>query len=118
MAKAYWIACYRSISNPDALAATLEALTARTVPGARLVCVDWRTHGPERPLTASPVNDEVRRAPWLRRLTTECRPEYLLDGLERRGVRPTRFWSSAAARRVSRPPAPIAMPGRTGPWRS
>lgn len=70
--------------DSDALAATLEALAARTIPGARLVCVHWRPPGPERPLTASHVHDEVRRAPWLRRLTTECRPEYLLDVLERR----------------------------------
>ncbi len=67
-----------------ALAQTLEALAARTIPGARLVCVHWRPEGAERPLTASHVHDEVRRQPWLRRLTTECRPEYLLDVLERR----------------------------------
>lgn len=67
-----------------ALERTLEALSARTVPGARLVCVHWRPEGPERPLTAAHVHDEVRRQTWLRRLTTECRPEYLLDVLERR----------------------------------
>jgi predicted O-methyltransferase YrrM len=67
-----------------ALVSTLEALEARMVPGARLVCVHWRPAGPERPLTASDVHDVVRRQPWLRRLTTECRPEYLLDVLERR----------------------------------
>jgi hypothetical protein len=54
------------------------------VPGARLICVHWRPDGPERPLTASHVHEEVRRQPWLRGLTTECRPEYLLDVLERR----------------------------------
>ena len=67
-----------------ALEQTLEVLAARTVPGARLVCVHWRPAGPERPLTATHVHDEVRRQPWLRRLTSECRPEYLLDVLERR----------------------------------
>jgi SAM-dependent methyltransferase len=67
-----------------ALARTLEALAARTVPGARLVCVHWRPAGPERPLTAAQVHDAVRRQPWLRALQTECRPEYLLDVLERR----------------------------------
>jgi predicted O-methyltransferase YrrM len=67
-----------------ALAQTLEVLEARMVPGARLVCVHWRSPGPERPLTAAHVHDEVRRQPWVRRLTTECRPEYLLDVLERR----------------------------------
>lgn len=70
--------------DPAALAQTLELLAARTVSGARLVCVHWRPPGPERPLTAAHVHDEVRRQAWLRRLTTECRPEYLLDVLERR----------------------------------
>jgi predicted O-methyltransferase YrrM len=70
--------------DASALAQTLEVLEARTVPGARLVCVHWRPSGPERPLTAAHVHDEVRRQPWVRRLTTECRPEYLLDVLERR----------------------------------
>jgi 2-polyprenyl-3-methyl-5-hydroxy-6-metoxy-1,4-benzoquinol methylase len=67
-----------------ALAGTLEGIKARTGPGARLICVHWRPDGPERPLTATHVHEEVRRQPWLCRLTTECRPEYLLDVLERR----------------------------------
>jgi hypothetical protein len=67
-----------------ALARTLDTLADRTPPGARLVCVHWRSPGPERPLTAADVHDEVRRQAWLRPLTTECRPEYLLDVLERR----------------------------------
>jgi cyclopropane fatty-acyl-phospholipid synthase-like methyltransferase len=66
------------------LARTFAALEALTAPGARMVCVHWRPAGPERPLTAAQVHDEVRRQPWLRRLTSECRPEYLLDVLERR----------------------------------
>ncbi len=66
------------------LARTFEALEARTVPGARVVCVHWRPAGPERPMTAAQVHDEARRQTWLRRLTSECRPEYLLDVLERR----------------------------------
>jgi predicted O-methyltransferase YrrM len=70
--------------DASALAKTLEVLEARTVPGARVVCVHWRPSGPERPLTAAHVHDEVRRQPWVRRLTSECRPEYLLDVLERR----------------------------------
>ena len=70
--------------DADALARTLEVLAARMAPGARLVCVHWRPAGPERPLTATHVHDEVRRQTWLRRLTSECRPEYLLDVLERR----------------------------------
>jgi SAM-dependent methyltransferase len=70
--------------DPAALAQTLEALEARTVPGARLVCVHWRPPGPERPLTAAQVHDAVRRQPWVRPLTVRCRPEYLLDVLERR----------------------------------
>jgi hypothetical protein len=67
-----------------ALERTLDALAGRTIPGARVVCVHWRPPGAERPLTAGDVHDEVRRQPWLRRLTTECRPEYLLDVLEHR----------------------------------
>ncbi|HXD68016.1 MAG TPA: SAM-dependent methyltransferase [Solirubrobacteraceae bacterium] len=67
-----------------ALVQTLEVLEARTGPGARLVCVHWRRPGPERPLTAAHVHDEVRRQPWLRRLATRSQPEYLLDVLERR----------------------------------
>lgn len=70
--------------DAPALAETLQALEGRTVPGARMVCVHWRPPGPERPLTSAHVHDEVRRQPWLRRLTSECRPEYLLDVLERR----------------------------------
>ncbi|HEY1568075.1 MAG TPA: SAM-dependent methyltransferase [Solirubrobacteraceae bacterium] len=68
----------------ETLARTVAALKARTERGARVVCVHWRPAGPERPLTAAEVHDEVRRQPWLRRLTSECRPEYLLDVLERR----------------------------------
>jgi hypothetical protein len=67
-----------------ALAGTLEGLKARTAPGARLVCVHWRPAGPERPLTATDIHEEVCRQPWLCRLRTECRPGYLLDVLERR----------------------------------
>lgn len=70
--------------DADTLARALDALGERTAPGARLVCVHWRPPGPERPLTAVHVHDEVRRQTWLRRLTSECRPEYLLDVLERR----------------------------------
>ena len=66
------------------LTRTLEMLEARLVAGGRLVCVHWRPAGPERPLTAAQVHDEVRRQPWLHQLQTECRPEYLLDVLERR----------------------------------
>jgi SAM-dependent methyltransferase len=67
-----------------ALARTLKELEARMTPGGRLVCVHWRPAGPERPLTAGQVHDAVRCEPWLRGLRTECRPEYLLDVLERR----------------------------------
>ncbi len=67
-----------------ALGQTLEILEARMVPAGRLVCVHWRPPGPERPLTAAHVHDEVRRQPGFRRLTTDSRPEYLLDVLERR----------------------------------
>lgn len=70
--------------DADALARTLEAVATRMMPGARLVCVHWRPPGPERPLTATHVHEEVRGQTWMRRLTTECRPEYLLDVLERR----------------------------------
>jgi SAM-dependent methyltransferase len=66
-----------------ALAQTLEMLEGRLASGGRLVCVHWRPAGPERPLTANQVHDVVRRQRWLRELQTECRPEYLLDVLER-----------------------------------
>lgn len=68
----------------DALAQTLQALKLRMAPGGRLVCVHWRPTGPERPLTACQVHDAVRREPWLRKLRSERRPDYLLDVLERR----------------------------------
>jgi protein-L-isoaspartate O-methyltransferase len=70
--------------DDGALTQTLEALAVRIASRGRLVCVHWRPAGPERPLSASHVHDEVRRQPWLRRLTTDRRPEYLLDVLERR----------------------------------
>ena len=70
--------------DAGALARTLDVLETQTTPGARLVCVHWRPPGPERPLTAAQVHDEMRRQPWLRWLTSRCRPEYLLDVLERR----------------------------------
>jgi SAM-dependent methyltransferase len=70
--------------STGALAQTLERLQLLMAPGGRLVCVHWRPAGPERPLTASEVHAAVRREPWLRELQTECRPEYLLDVLERR----------------------------------
>ena len=70
--------------DAGALTRTFEALEAHTVSGARVVCVHWRPAGPERPLTAAQVHDEMRRQPWLRRLISESRPEYLLDVLERR----------------------------------
>ncbi|HEX3689350.1 MAG TPA: SAM-dependent methyltransferase [Solirubrobacteraceae bacterium] len=66
-----------------ALARTLATLEERTAPGARVVCVHWRPGGPERPLNAADVHDAVRGQPWLRGLTSQCRPEYLLDVLER-----------------------------------
>ena len=68
----------------DALAQTLRGLKLRMAPGGRLVCVHWRQAGPERPLTARQVHDAVWRESWLRGLRAECRPEYLLDVLERR----------------------------------
>jgi cyclopropane fatty-acyl-phospholipid synthase-like methyltransferase len=70
--------------SAEALAQTLLTLKVRMAPGGRLVCVHWRPAGPERPLTACQVHDAVRRAPWLRELRAERRPEYLLDILERR----------------------------------
>ncbi len=69
--------------DADALDRTLEMLEGRLAPGGRLVCVHWRPAGPERPLTATQVHEAVRRQRWLRELQTTCRPEYLLDVLER-----------------------------------
>lgn len=69
--------------DAGALTQTLAMLETRLAPGGRLVCVHWRPAGPERPLTATQVHETVRRQQWLRELQTECRPEYLLDVLER-----------------------------------
>jgi SAM-dependent methyltransferase len=70
--------------DADALVATLESLERRMLPGARFVCVHWRRHGPERPLSAAEVHGYVRSRPWLAHRFSASSGEYLLDALERR----------------------------------
>lgn len=70
--------------DPGALPQTLAALHARMLPRARLVCVHWRPAGPERPFTATEVHDAIGRESWLRGVTAERQPQYLLDVWERR----------------------------------
>ena len=66
------------------LAATLVALRARMVSGARLVAVHWRPSGEERPLDALFVHRSLREQPWLDTESSSETPQYLLDVLSRR----------------------------------
>jgi SAM-dependent methyltransferase len=66
-----------------ALAATMVRLEQSLAPGGRLVCVHWRTPGPERPSTAEHVHLVLRNQPWLRHLRSDPTDDYLLDVLER-----------------------------------
>ena len=66
------------------LAATLAALRARMVSGARLVAVHWRPAGRERPLDAQSVHRSLREQPWLDSESSDETADYLLDVLSRR----------------------------------
>jgi cyclopropane fatty-acyl-phospholipid synthase-like methyltransferase len=69
--------------GPDAFVQTLRALENGLASGGRLVAVHWRPGGPERPLTAAGVHDELRRQPWLEPVRPEGgSDEYLLDVFE------------------------------------
>jgi SAM-dependent methyltransferase len=68
----------------DALEETLDRLRERMTPGARLVAVDWRPDGPERPLSADAIHATLRRQPWLSAVTRGDTADYRLDALERR----------------------------------
>jgi O-methyltransferase involved in polyketide biosynthesis len=70
--------------TPAELERTLDALEQLLAPGGRLVCVHWRPGGPERPLDAATVHDEVRRQPWLAHTRSASTEEYMLDLLRRR----------------------------------
>jgi SAM-dependent methyltransferase len=66
------------------VAATVGWVASALKPGGTLVCVHWRRHGPERPLTAEAVHTTVRNSPaliWTRSGSTD---EYLLDSFQRR----------------------------------
>jgi SAM-dependent methyltransferase len=63
---------------------TLDAIEERLEPGGRLVCVHWRPSGPERPLDAEAVHDEVKRQAWLGPVCSVPTEDYLLDVLRRR----------------------------------
>jgi predicted O-methyltransferase YrrM len=67
-----------------ALGATLVSLEQRLPAGGRLVCVHWRTPGPERPLPAEQVHRTIRELEWLTPVWGHAAPDYLLDVLERR----------------------------------
>lgn len=65
------------------LAETLGAIEGRLCRGGRLVCVHWRTPGPERSISSDRVHRVVRQLPWLRQEIDNSCPEYLLEALER-----------------------------------
>ncbi len=67
----------------DELAVALAVLGDRMVAGARLVAVDWRPAGPERPLDAEQVHAALRRQPWLALIRSDATEDYLLDVMER-----------------------------------
>lgn len=67
-----------------AVAATLKWIERRLLPEGRLVCVHWRKSGPERPLSAADVHEQVRAVPWLCLVRDDATNDYLLDTLERR----------------------------------
>ena len=64
--------------------ATLDAIERRLARPGRLVCVHWRSPGPERPQSAEHVHTVIRRQPWLHPIVSEPTAEYLLDRLEAR----------------------------------
>ena len=66
------------------LEATLSALAAHTLPGARVVAVHWRPPGPERPFDAAQVHAALHRQSWLAPAGSHSTPDYLLDAWERR----------------------------------
>jgi hypothetical protein len=68
----------------DVVADTLAVLDLRMLPGARLVAVHWRPHGPERPLDADQVHATLRARPSFESLGSGATDDYLLDVLERR----------------------------------
>ena len=68
----------------ELLADTLGAARFRMLPGARLVAVHWRPHGPERPLSAEQVHATLRQEPWLVTSNSAATDDYLLDILVRR----------------------------------
>jgi cyclopropane fatty-acyl-phospholipid synthase-like methyltransferase len=72
--------------EPDEFQQTLRALgNWLASSGGRLVAVHWRPAGPERPLDAETVHDELRRQLWLAPVHPEDgTDEYLLDVFERR----------------------------------
>jgi hypothetical protein len=70
--------------DADELEATLSALAAHTLPGARVVAVHWRPPGPERPFDAAQVHAALHRQCWLAPAASHSTPDYLLDVWERR----------------------------------
>jgi protein-L-isoaspartate O-methyltransferase len=69
--------------QPPQLSATLNRLETGLAAAGRLVAVHWRPPGPERPLTAAEVHEELRRQTWLAPMRRHATPDYLLDVLVR-----------------------------------
>ncbi len=68
----------------DELTTALARLRGELSPGGRLVCVHWRTPGPERPLDAETVHASLTGEPWLTWLASAPTEHYLLDVFSRR----------------------------------
>ena len=68
----------------EALDATLDKLGACLTPGGRIVCVHWRTPGPERPTSPHDGHRAVHMQPWLDLVQSLPTDDYLLDVSERR----------------------------------
>ena len=69
--------------DEQTLVVALDAIEHRLSGAGRLLCVHWRTPGPERPVSADHVHGAVRALPWLRPVANRSTAEYLLDALER-----------------------------------
>ena len=95
--------------DEQTLVATLAAIERRLRREARLVCVHWRTPGPERPVSADRVHALLREMPWLRPVINGSCDEYLLAALERTLRIGMRSWSLA----VGPPASPLRAPTAT-----
>ena len=74
------ILCYLT---DEELARTVAVLRRTVVPGGRIVAVNWRPTGPDRPQDAEQAHAPLRAAPWLTRVLTGGTDDYLLEVFER-----------------------------------